>query len=389
MNRVCLDLTPTETHDRYGGFTRYGLALLRHLLALPASDRADIELLVLARSDGEVLPAEDIEPEALTAGPVIGPERHRRQRRALHGRLSSAGVDLFHSFYPERLPPGRGLRVVANVYDLVTDVLPLTGDGWLKRVGRRLERWWEFRAADHLIAISEATRRDAARIARVPRHRIDVVHLAVDGGVFAPEGPAGASPEVHGAAAAGTNGGPARYFLAVGSDHYRKNQWRLFEAWLQVSHEIPENLVLVGRQIYGDVLSGIAAEAHARGLGERVIWLSDFADAGLPALYRGATALVAPSLYEGFGMTLLEAMACGTPVAASTAPSHREVAGEAALFFDPLSVPELSAALLRLSGDERLRARLRAQGLERARQFTWDRCARETLRVYRKVLGLP
>jgi hypothetical protein len=92
--RVCLDLTPSETHDRFGGFTRYGLALLEHLLALPAGERAGIELLVLARSDGTPVPAEQIDPEALLAAPIVPIDRHCRQRRRLVGGALRSALGL-------------------------------------------------------------------------------------------------------------------------------------------------------------------------------------------------------------------------------------------------------------------------------------------------------
>jgi alpha-1,3-rhamnosyl/mannosyltransferase len=387
--RVCLDLTLTQTHDRFGGFARFGLALLEHLLALPTCLRSDLELLALTRADGPVVPANRVRVDELTSGLVLPRTEYLRQRRGMQRQLSAAGVDLFHSLYPEGLPHSGRFKVVATVYDLVTDVLPTTGSGPLKRLGRRVERWWEFHGADHLIAISETTRADARRLAGVRPERIDVVPLGVDSARFVGNGSEARPDGRHALDGAAPAGLPERYFLSVGSDHYRKNQWRLFEAWRQVSERIPQGLVLVGRQIYGDVFSRISSEVVARTLGARVVWLPDVDDEALPGLYRRASALVAPSLYEGFGMTLLEAMACGTPVIASAVPAHREVAGDAAVYFDPLSVADLASALERIVHDADLQDHLPARGRERVRLFTWEACALGTLRVYRKVLAPP
>lgn len=379
--RVCLDLTPSEMHDRFGGFTRYGLALLEHLLALPDKDRADIELLVLPRTDGKPVPAHEISVDALLSGPVVPADRHYRQRRHLIGTaLRAANVDVFHALHPDSLPWRCGCAVVSSVADLICEVLPEPGGGRWRRVRNFVTHYLRHARPDRLIAISETTRRDLRRVLHVRASRIDVVPLGIDTRRFTP-----LRTSADRLSTLGRFGLPARYFVAVGSDHYRKNQWRLFEAWRQASDRIPEGLVLVGREIYGKVFSEIAADVVARSLGARVAWLPDVDDDVLPSLYRGATALVAPSLYEGFGMTLLEAMACDTPVAASTAPAHGEVAGDAALYFDPLSPADLSSALVKISSDGALRERLCRLGRDRVQRFTWEACARGTLRVYRKL----
>ena len=116
-----------------------------------------------------------------------------------------------------------------------------------------------------------------------------------------------------------------------------------------------------------------------------VRFLGPVPEADLPALYAGAAVFVFPSLYEGFGLPVLEAMACGTPVITSNTSSLPEVVGEAGILIDPRDVRALAEAVERVLADERLRAELRAKGVERARQFTWEKTARETLAVYRSV----
>jgi glycosyltransferase involved in cell wall biosynthesis len=117
-----------------------------------------------------------------------------------------------------------------------------------------------------------------------------------------------------------------------------------------------------------------------------IVFPGYIADADLPAVYGGAEAYVYPSLYEGFGLPPLEAMACGTPVICSSAASLPEVVGDAALSFDPCDTSALSTALIRLRADSELRADLQRKGLDRATQFSWERCADETLNVYREAM---
>src|SRR5690606_39038765 len=126
------------------------------------------------------------------------------------------------------------------------------------------------------------------------------------------------------------HGVPARYLVCVSSDHYRKNHRCLLDAWCRTADRIEEGLVFVGRALYESTLDEIAAEVRSRGLTDRFRWLDGVGDDDLPALYRGATACVAPSRYEGFGMTVLEAMACGTPVIAARNGAYDEVGADAA-----------------------------------------------------------
>jgi glycosyltransferase involved in cell wall biosynthesis len=172
----------------------------------------------------------------------------------------------------------------------------------------------------------------------------------------------------------------------VSSDHYRKNHRVLFDAWSNIADAIPEGLVFVGHAIYGSTLTEIQDEVQRRGLSDRFRWLQNVEDSELPAIYRWAQATVAPSLYEGFGMTLIEAMACGSPVIAARNGVYEEVGAEAVITFDGTSASDLSERLARVSAENALRARLTALGFERARRFTWRRTAEATLGVYRRLL---
>jgi alpha-1,3-rhamnosyl/mannosyltransferase len=177
---------------------------------------------------------------------------------------------------------------------------------------------------------------------------------------------------------------PPNYVLYLGANKPHKNLERLVLAWEQVlaaqDGTPPPPLVLAGH--HDPRYPEARRLVTQRGLGQHVRFVPDVAEADVPALYSGAQLFVFPSFYEGFGLPPLEAMACGTPVLCSAASSLPEVVGEAALLFDPSSVPDLTAGLLRLLRDADLRARLAAAGRQQSRLFAWERTAHETLAVY-------
>jgi glycosyltransferase involved in cell wall biosynthesis len=188
------------------------------------------------------------------------------------------------------------------------------------------------------------------------------------------------------APALGRYGVEPPYILYVGSLEKRKNLPRLLQAYARLRQDLPGwKLVIVGARKWKsapifDTLSRLGLEpyVHFTGFVE---------EDDLPALYNGADLFCFPSLYEGFGLPVLEAMACGTPVVTSSTSSLPEVAGEAALLVDPYDVEAIAAAMRRVLSDPELAQDLRARGLARAAQFTWERTARETIAVYERVLG--
>jgi glycosyltransferase involved in cell wall biosynthesis len=231
------------------------------------------------------------------------------------------------------------------------------------------------RRLDRVIAVSESTRRDLESYARVAPTRIRVIHNGADLTRFSPDAAGAARDTV-----ARELGIDAPYLLYIARlEHPGKNHVRLLEAFhrLQRRRGRSHHLVLAGGRWSG--VEAIDAKVSELGLAGQVHFTGFVPNEVLPALYRAADLLVFPSLFEGFGIPVLEAMASGTPVCASDRSSIPEVVGDAGLLFDPEDVDAMAAAMERLLDDSGLRARCVAAGLERAAGFTWDRAAATVL----------
>ena len=291
-------------------------------------------------------------------------------REVLHARAARAfarigpGWDVYHeaSFFPFAAPPGA--RTVFTVHDLSLDRHPQ----WHPRERvlfhrRHIEAARE--GVDRYVAVSVFTRSEMAALWGVDPALVTVTPLAHDRSRFAPQ------PDDAVRAVRRRLGLPGRYFLVVGSGDPRKNLGLALEAAGRAGLDAP--LAVAGWSGW---------DAPGRGDG-RVLPLGYVADADLPALYAGALALVYPSLYEGFGLPVVEAMACGCPVVASAVSSLPEACGGAALALDdPRDPGELADALVRLARDEGLRTQLRDKGFRRAADLSWEATAAATVEAF-------
>ncbi|MBE9473050.1 MAG: glycosyltransferase family 4 protein [Chloroflexi bacterium] len=233
------------------------------------------------------------------------------------------------------------------------------------------------RRARRLIAVSAHAAAETTRLLGVPSERIDVVYHGVDP-AFHP------LPADEVAVFRQRQGLPERFVLCVGTLEPRKNQTRLVEAFARI-HDGQVKLVLVGGK--GWLYDELFTRVEALGLSKEIIFPGYVMNDELPLWYNAATILAYPSLYEGFGMPVLEAQACGTPVLTSNVSSLPEAAGDAASMVDPYDVEALAAELDRLLTDKLLRHELRKRGLAHASQFTWPLMAQETADVYRRALA--
>jgi alpha-1,3-rhamnosyl/mannosyltransferase len=212
----------------------------------------------------------------------------------------------------------------------------------------------------------------------VPAERVTAIPLAADP-AFHPQPPAAI------AALRQRHGLPARFTLYLGSNKPHKNLERLLAAWTA----LPESELLVVAGVWDERYPRPRQLVAEHGLEHAVRFLGRVAEAELPALYSAATLFVFPSLYEGFGLPVVEALACGTPVACSDRSSLPEAAGEAARYFDPEDAGAIALAVSRLLADERQRAALAAQAVEQAARFSGEKTAAATLDVYRAAAGKP
>ena len=312
--------------------------------------------------------------------PPLGPNWRARSLPAprlwTHGRLGPAlrldrpDVAFIPAHVLPALPPR---RAVVTLHDLGYEHIPEAHPA-ASRLYLRLSTRWSARAATQLIAISEATRRDLVRWTGVSAAKITVVYHGVDER-FKP-----VAPELS-AAAAARYGLRGPYLLFLSTIQPRKNLVGLIDAYAQARAEHPDlpALALGGKP--GWLTAEIERRAADLGVAEHVRFLGYVADADVVPLLSGAAIYLLPSLYEGFGMTILEAMACGAPVITSNVSSLPEVAGDAALLVEPRDIGGLAGAIGALWRDPARRAELRARGLAWAARWTWERCARETLAV--------
>lgn len=234
------------------------------------------------------------------------------------------------------------------------------------------------RRAAAIMTLSHYTRQDMIRRLKIDPAKIHVIYGAPSAH-FKPITDSGELDRVR-----RQYGLPDRWVLYVGTLEPRKNIPRLLRAFAQVRCAHPEVRLVMAGQL-GWKHRAIWREIESLGLADAVHWLGYVPDADLPALYSLATVFAFPSLYEGFGLPVIEAMACGTPVLTSQDTALAEVAGEAALLIDPLEVEAIAAGLMRLLNDSELRAELQGHGLCRAAEFSWERAAAETVKVYEQL----
>lgn len=368
--RVVYDLSPTLFMP--AGITTYTAQLYRSLQSLSAED-------------GIQLTASQL-PAWLHPNGTYG-LRHKLKVMTwdsyymhflLPYRASTIAADLIHT--PAfRLPFRSKTPIVTTILDVILFVYP-----HLFRLRERLTIGLYLRASshcvEHVITISKQSRQDIQRYLGIDSARITVTYPAA-ASYFRPVSERDTTPVL------ARYGIMSPYILSVGTLEPRKNLVRVLEAFatLHQRHAIPHQLVLVGRR--GWLEDPIFATVRKLGIEKHVHFTGYVAEADLPALYSGASVFVYPSLYEGFGIPPLEAMACGCPVVTSNCSALPEVVGDAAFQVDPKDVVQIADAIERVLTDAALAQQMCRKGLSRAEQFSWRRCAEETVAAYRHVVS--
>jgi glycosyltransferase involved in cell wall biosynthesis len=309
---------------------------------------------------------------------VWTPSHHWAEQTALRVEIGRLRLDLLHS--PDFIPPfRRNCKSVITIHDLAFLLYPHFLTKEAARYYGQIDQ--AVRRTDHIIAVSESTRQDTIKLLGVPERKITVIHEAANP-IYQPMD----SEEAH-RKVAEIYGLDGEYILFVSTIEPRKNLPALLQAYRRLldDYKRPEELVLAGSR--GWLSEEVYGTVEKLKLDQRVRFLGRVPSEHLLYLYNAARLLVHPSFYEGFGLPPLEAMTCGTPTIVSNVSALPEVVGDAAILIDPHDIGGLTVAMWRVLTDEDLRASLIEKGLKRAKMFSWERAAKETLDVYRRVVG--
>lgn len=378
-------ITMQSLDPSWGGIGVYTTELVRSLLR---RDRDNSYLLVYPGFGRARLQASRFETryenvrEVVTTGWSL-PNATWWDQIVLPGLLARHRVDVvFNPFWSA--PLFGDYRKVTTMHDVTAALLANT-PGRAFDLKRRLQQGLRNQlllgAIDRVISISHTMTADLVRYMRIPEERIRTVWHGVSER-FRPIESADVLARIRSEYRL-----PERFVLFVGHIYPQKNFGNLVRAFARIAADLDQHLVVAGRQRWNSEAE--LALVEELGLSRRVHFLSYVDHEDLPALYSLASCFAFPSFYEGFGLVLLEAMACGCPAVASRGGAVPEVAGDAALLFDPHNVDEMTECLLRMLTEAELRADHVRRGLARAGQFTWDRCAEETLRVLAETVTEP
>ncbi len=377
MRRIAIDYTPA--FEQSAGIGRYARELTDALAALDAGDDYRLFVAGARRAQLPQPPGPNFQWKATPLKPRWLARLWQRARIPLPVECFTGRIDLFHAtdfVLPPTLP---GTKNLLTVHDLSFERVPEAASPPLKAyldvvVPRSVAR------ADHVLADSAATKADLVALYDCPGEKISVLYSGV-GERFRPvEDRKAVEKVLRKYGLAGIN-----YILSVGTVQPRKNYSRVVEALAQLrSGELDLHYAIAGGRGWLDAEMKRTIERTA--MTDFVHLLGFAEDEQLPALYGGARMLLMPSLYEGFGLPVLEAMACGTPVITSNLSSLPEVAGEAALLVDPYDVSAIGAAIRAIDRDAETRKRLVAAGFQQATKFTWTRAAAQLRTIYQDLL---
>jgi glycosyltransferase involved in cell wall biosynthesis len=391
---IVVDATALDTGHRERGIGRYVAGLLSGFaeIATGGQPLPDMVQLRLAKPHASKIQArvagtQDADESVLPVWGLRRPRSSHLMRWMINEAVLASELGscrLYHSTEPWALPLSERFPTVATCHDVIPLMFP---EHYLNRKHlswrvyyaalRRAKRWQKI---EHVIAISEATKQSIMEYLGVPEERITVVYNGVD------HGWSECLPEATALESVRRRYRLERpFFLYLGGYDYRKNIPALVRAFSLVPRRLEVDLVLAGGMTKSQSVA-MSRMLASDNLNERVRCLSYVDDPDVPALYALALGFTYLSLAEGFGLQALEAMSLGCPILASNVSSLPEVVGDAGLLVSPMDEEQIAASMQRLFEDSALRQTLAAKGRERAAQFSWRRCADETLSVYRRAL---
>jgi glycosyltransferase involved in cell wall biosynthesis len=297
------------------------------------------------------------------------------------GELAAKGIDIYHGLSHE-IPFGihtSGVKSVVTMHDLIFERYPGQYSPIDVQTYRRKAKY-ACQYADKIIAISEQTKQDIIHYYKTPAEKIEVVYQSCD------ESFAVTHDESQIRQMKAQYGLPESYFLYVGSIIERKNLMGIIHAMLQLKGDIDLPLVVLGGG--SSYKKKVKAFAERHGIADRIIWLNEkarLADADLPLLYQGAEALIYPSIFEGFGIPILEALWSRTPVITSAGSCFGETGGDAALYVNPLQPPTIADAMRKVLREPSFAASMRIKGWAHAQLFSREKCAAGVMKVYESL----
>ncbi len=360
------------------GIGRYTSSLIKNLVPLLGTQH---EIVLLVTSSNQCT-SEAANVSIKSFWPL---QRALRANTYVPWVMRHEAIEVYHAVDNLSLPlvwPKRSTRYVLTVHDIIPvlcpSAVPMKHHLYFRLAIRRL-----LRLADAVITVSQHCKKDLVERFNISPNKIRVIYNGVDRS-FSPSSQNSCDSVLKGYGIR-----KAQYFLFVGNIEPRKNLPTLIRAFSRLLKEkrLPsgQKLVIVGQK--GQLCKDVLRLPWQLGIDKEVLFLGNVPEVHLPDLYRAASAFVFPSVYEGFGLPVLEAMACGTPVISSNYSSLPEIVGDAALLVDARSDEEMAEAMYKVLDDEAVREEVRYRGLKRAAMFSWKKTARQTLAVYEEIYG--
>lgn len=370
MKRYVLDARTATAH--FPGIGRYVSQLARHLGPLLTTEE---QLILLHQPQEMGWPLPEDTDKVVRVTTAVSPFSLAQQWQ-IPQLLRQLEATIYHSAY-YLMPYRPGVPTLLTLYDLIPEQFPQLVS-LQARLFARLATHLALRTGDQFLAISEAARQAFLSHYALDPTTVTAVPLAADK-KFKPQ------PETAVAALRHKLNLPTRYVLYLGINKPHKNLARLIEAWETVIREMPDAPPLVIAGAWDERYGGIKTAVSPQNLNRHILFIGRVDDADLPTLYSGAMLFVFPSLVEGFGLPVLEAMACGTAVACANSSSLPEVGGNAVAYFDPTDIKQMAHLLQTLVHDDTKLAELAQKGLVQAASFSWEKTAVATLTHYRQL----